>query len=256
VGLADNDDFMTPQKRVFSEQETSEVLQRAARLQESSSEGAYTPGVTRDELERIAVEAGIDPKFIEKALVDIDQNTPKKGWLNLSEEYERVVEGEVDPNDFDEILRDLKPAGRGGMRGANQVGRTVSMQTFYDGAMCYVEMTSRNGRTRVKVRSVPFMAYFMSLHPALLLGLAISISLGKTVGALAGLFTFFAFMLTGIAGFAGLTKKGHRSAKKLVDVLEKRAEEETGRLRENLAKSASVQIDAIPKNDVIQDMPG
>ena len=256
MGLADNGDFMTPQKRVFSEQETSEVLQRAAKLQESATDGAYTPGVTRDELERIAVEAGIDPKFIEKALTDFDENTPKKGWLNLSEQYERVVEGEVDPNDFDEVLRDLKPAGRGGMRGATQVGRTVSMQTFYDGAMCYVELTSRNGRTRIKVRSVPFVAYFMSLHPALLLGLPISIVLGKSVGALAGLFTFIALMLTGIAGFAGLTKKGHRSAKKLIDVLEKRAEEETERLRENLAKSSSVDVGANRPTEVIQDMPG
>ena len=132
---------MSPQKRVFSEQETSEVLQKAAKLQEAASDAAYTPGITRSELDRIASEAGIDTKFVEQALGEIQTTKPKRSWLNLSEEFERVVDGEVDPDDFDQILLDLKPVGH--RHGLQQVGRTVSMQTYYKGAVCQVEMTSR-----------------------------------------------------------------------------------------------------------------
>lgn len=56
---------MSGGKRIFSEQEASEILQRAAKLQEEDRESdpAYTPGITAEELERIAHEAGIDPNF-------------------------------------------------------------------------------------------------------------------------------------------------------------------------------------------------
>jgi len=238
---------MSADKRVFSEQETSQILQKAAKLQESSSEGTYTPGVTREELERIAVEAGIDPKYVGKALLDLEEE-PKKSWLNLSESYERVIEGEVDPNDFDEIFKDLKPANN--RMSAQQIGRTVTMQTFYDRAMCNIEISSRQGRTRVRVKSVPFVAYFLSLHPALLIGIIAGGIVGGHVNALIGLMIFVFSMILGISGFAGLVKKGHRSARKLVDVLEKRVEEYTDQVRANLVATSPAEVPASEQQEL------
>jgi hypothetical protein len=231
---------MSADKHVFSEQETSQILQKAARLQEASSEDTYRPGVTREELERIAAEAGIDPKFVGKALLALEDE-PKKSWLNLSESFERVIEGEVDPNDFDEIFRDLKPANN--RMAAQQIGRTVTMQTFYGGAMCNVEISSRQGRTRVKVKSVPFVAYFLSLHPTLILGIVAGVNFGVHGNALIGLLVFAILSLLGITGFAALVKRGHRSARKLVDVLEKRVEDYTSQVRKNLAASPAAPVE-------------
>lgn len=244
---------MSTSKRVFSEQETSAILQKAAKMQEAAVDGEYTPGITREELEKIANEAGIDPKFVTRALDDISKNEPKKGWLNLSEEYERVIEGEVDPDDFDEIFRDLKPANN--RMGVQQVGRTVSMQTFYKSAMCSIEMTSRQGRTRVKVKSVPFMAYFFSLHPALIGGIVGGANVGAHGNALLGGLIFLAASTLGIFGFAGLVKKGHRSAKALVEVLEERIEDHTSRLRSNLEKAKPISQEA-PAYEDLRDVPG
>jgi hypothetical protein len=249
---------MSSEKRVYSEQETSAILQKAAKMQEASAEGgAYTPGITREELERIAAEAGIDPRFVGKALENLDNEEPKRGWLNLSEEYERVIEGEVDPDDYDQIFQDLKPSQAGHGGGLRQVGRTVSMQTFYKGAMCNVEITSRKGRTRVKVKSVPFTAYFMSLHPAILIGVIAGANIGARGNALIGALTFFFSMLFGIMGFAGLVKKGHKSARLLVDHLEKRVEEYTTDLRDNLVKSRpAVLTEEAKAVEELRDMPG
>jgi hypothetical protein len=232
---------MSANKRVFSEQETSQILQRAAKLQEASTVGDYTPGVTRDELERIAAEAGIDPKYVSKALDDINTEEPKKGWLNLSEEYERVIEGEVDPDDYDEIFRDLRSSNN--RMGFQQIGRSAMMQTFYKGAMCQVEVTSRHGRTRVRVKSIPLAAYFFSLHPALILGIITWANLGTKGYMLLGTLIFMAMMILGIAGFAGFVKKGHKSAAKLIDVLESRVEEYADQTRSNLAKATSKPIE-------------
>jgi hypothetical protein len=245
---------MSPQKRVFSEQETSEVLQKAAKLQEAASDAAYTPGITRSELDRIASEAGIDTKFVEQALGEIQTTKPKRSWLNLSEEFERVVDGEVDPDDFDQILLDLKPVGH--RHGLQQVGRTVSMQTYYKGAVCQVEMTSRKGRTRIKVKSVPLMAYFFSLHPALILGIVAGVNIGARGPWLIGCMVFFFSMLAGIMGFSTLVKKGHSSAQALVDVLEKRVEDHTSQLRENLVKSRPAPVAPVAEVEQLQDMPG
>lgn len=246
---------MSSEKRVYSEQETSAILQKAAKMQEASAEGAYTPGITHDELERIAAEAGIDPKYVNKALENLDNEEPKKGSLNLSEEYERVIEGEVDPNNFDQIFAGLKPSGHHNA-GIRQVGRTATMQTFYKGAMCNIELSSRKGRTRVKVKSVPFTAYFMSLHPALLIGVIAGANIGARGNALMGALVFFFAMLAGIIGFAAFVKKGHTSARLLVEDLEKRVEEHVSELRSNLAEATPASVDEARQMQELRDLPG
>ena len=113
-----------PKKRVFSEQEATEIMQRAVRLQESSQTGdEYTPGVTLEELQRIAEEAGIDTRFLDKAVAGVDTEEKSTiGVFNLAEEFERVVEGEMDPEDFDKILHLVRRSGKGG----HVAGRTHS----------------------------------------------------------------------------------------------------------------------------------
>ncbi len=247
--------IMNVDKHVFSEQETSAILQKAAKLQEESSDVSYTPGVTKEELERIAVEAGIDPKYVLAALKDLSVDQPKRHWLNLSEAYERVIEGEVDPDDFDQIFAGIKPSNmRNG--GFKQVGRTVTLQTYYRGAMCHVELTSRQGRTRIQVKSVPFVAYLMSLHPAVILGAVAGANMGAAGNPLLGFLTLSGLMLAGVAGFAGLVKKGHNSARLLVDELEKRVQEQTDAVRKSLVKSRPVPVEPPLVSEQLNDLPG
>ena len=59
-------------RRVFSEKEVSRVLRRATELQENAKTTDPT-GLTSEELHQIAVEAGIDPRFMAAALSELEQ---------------------------------------------------------------------------------------------------------------------------------------------------------------------------------------
>jgi len=214
-------------KRVFSEKEASDVLQRAARLQEERGGGSsYAPGVTNDELVRIATEAGIDPENLEAAIRAANAAPAKKSFLNLIEENERVVDAELDPADFDVILEVAKPA-RTRRHPVGQVGRTLTMQTRYRGSLYNVEVASRNGRTRIRVSSNPFIAYLMSLHPAILLSFFGGMNMaaqGDRTGALA---FALAVVMTGMFAFVALARRGNAKTAELAEKIEERVREAT-----------------------------
>ena len=232
---------MSDEKRVFSEKQASEILARAAHLQEAKGEGAYAAGLTREEVLSIASEAGISPENVEQAIRAL-ADKKESGFLNLIETDERVVDAELDPQEFDVILEVAKPF-RSRHRPVHQVGRTLSMQTRYKGGLYRVEVVSRNGRTRIVVTSVPLLAYLLSLHPALLVGIMAAGAFGAPLIALAS-------TLAGLAGFVGLVRHGKANTGELADRIEKRIREATHDVRANLrnaepiATSENVSIEA------------
>ena len=152
---------MTKQNRVYSEQEASEILQKAAKMQESQGGGPdYTPGITFDELQRIAAEAGIDPKVLQQALAEGSTPKEKAKWPF---EIERVLDGELAADDFDVVLEAMGPAHR--RQSITQVGRTLSGNLWTGTGMTALQVSSRNGRTRLSMKSNPFFAFFTVLYP-------------------------------------------------------------------------------------------
>lgn len=216
---------MAERKRTYSEQEAAELLQRAAKLQESSSERSYTPGVSIEELERIALEAGIDPKFLELAIGN-DVAPPKSQFLGMVEELDRVVEGELDPGDFDEVLAVLGPGMK--RQQMRQVGRSLMGATTVGSSMVHVEVTSRNGRTRIRTRSTPFIAYFATLHWMGILGIILGAQLGESRGWLMGTVVGTVLLAMGFVSFTMLGRLGVAKSRELVDKLEDRVKELVG----------------------------
>lgn len=224
-------------KRVFSEKEAAEIMQRAVRLQESSSSGKdYTPGVTAEELKKIAIEAGIDESFIDKAITGIDvEDKSETGPFNLTEEFTRVVEGEISPDDFDKILNLFSHSQKNGLK---QVGRTLSGPAIRGIHMTSLNVESRKGRTKVNVKYLPVFAYLIGLHGPLISAailLASQIEAGRPwlgAGLAAGLLT-----IGGIV-FKALVNAGRKAAKKLTGEIVDVVEEETT-LRDNLSHAGS-----------------
>lgn len=225
-------------KRVFSEQEATEIMQRAVRLQESSKTGdSYLPGVTIDELKRIAEEAGIDLKHIYSAVAGIDtEEKSTKGVFNLTEEFERVVDGEMDPEDFDKILHLVRRSGKGGLM---QVGRTVTGQGTVGVHVVQIEVESRHGRTRAKVKYIPLSAYFIGLHMPIILSIVALASQFEAGRPGFGVIGAAAMLGVGTAVFQWLVKAGRRAAKKLTGDIVKVIEQEIDPLRQNLELSTS-----------------
>jgi hypothetical protein len=229
-------------RRVFSEQEVTAVVRRAVELQESASKESYQPGVTPDELTRIAGELGIEPKYLQQAIAEANSLESKKGPLNLTEEFERVVDTELSPDDYDVLLKYLKPTHRHTIA---QVGKTLSGRTWTGCSFANVEVTAKKGRTRVNVKSNPLFAWLVTLHPATIATFIILGAMGD-----AGLLwpaIGICSIIWLIAGFAfkTLLAKGHKAAKRLTDNLANAVAETAPDLRQNLANApAATQSDS------------
>jgi hypothetical protein len=208
---------MADDKRVYSEQEVGELVQRAAELQELSSERGlrYAAGVTREQLERVAQEVGVEPEFLARALAErSDAKLP--GFFR---EHERVVEGEIDPDNFDIILDQVR-ARRSRHRLPTQIGRTLNAQVWTGSGMANLEVTSRNARTRLRVKPRPLVEILATLYPAFLATLIGAVPLAShghvVASALLAVGSFGAATLA----FFGWSKRSNRAAKRLADKLE------------------------------------
>lgn len=204
-------------RKVFSEQEVTAVVRRAVELQERAGKESYTPGVTSDELSRIAAELGIEAKYLQQAINEGSTAESKKGALNLTEEFERVVDTELAPEDYDVLLKYLKPTGN--HSSFNQVGRTLSGSTWTGCSMARFEVTSKKGRTRINVKSNSIFAWLVSLHPATIGSFITLAALGSRGHIWLALGIVVLVLSIAWMAFQGLSKMGHRAAKKLTDRL-------------------------------------
>lgn len=209
---------MSDRKPVFSEKEASEIILRASKLQEQE-QVAYMPGVTHEELVRMAGELGVDPNVLERAITEQTQRQEKRPFSLIRDE-ERVIEGEIDPNDFDLVLEQMKTR-RSRRHPAVQIGKTLRAQAVSGGSLQNVEVTSRKGRTRISVKHFPFLPIFVTLYPAFIGSMMAGGALiGHGQPALAG------FLATGLFGAAIVAMRtwlarGNRGTTELADKLQK-----------------------------------
>lgn len=206
-------------ERVFSEQEVAQIIKRAAEITEEGAEPTYVPGVTREELEKIAAEVGVSASALERAINEARERTHKRGPLRLTEEFERVVDGELDPSQFDVVLEGVKTFGRGE---PTLVGRSLRADAWTGAGQAHIDVTSRNGRTKLKVKSNAFFEALMTLYPSF-------IATAITVGTLSakGMGLLGAAIGAGVMTVGGLLcgkliKVGHRNAERLADDIQSR----------------------------------
>jgi hypothetical protein len=160
---------------MFSEQEASAILRRAAQLQEvaAASEGQISTGVSYGVLQRIASEAGIEKSFLAKAFQSASLRT-RSGPLNIVEESERILEGEVAVKNFAAVAQMLSYAhgyiypstrSKPGLRGFTRMTHRQSGPFGYIGRRfsSYVELNSDGGVTRIRVRSSLAASYLFGL---------------------------------------------------------------------------------------------
>jgi hypothetical protein len=208
-----------PEERVFSEQEVTEIIRRAVQITEEGTDKAYVPGVTQSELERIAGEVGVAPDALRRAILEAGEQKGKRGLFHLTEEFERVVEGELDPSKFDMVAENVKTFGNAGQPAIAQVGRKLQMSAWTGVGQAKVDVTSRNGRTQLKVKSNALIQMLMTLHPALMITIATVASMSENGMGLLGTAIGAGVMSIGATAFTWLTKLGHRKAEKLADKL-------------------------------------
>lgn len=207
--------------RMFSEQEATAIIQRAIELSEQAG-SQYQPGVTREELLRIAADVGVPAEALERAMREVGTQKEEKGPFQLTHVFERVVEGEIKPDQYDLIIEDVKPLKSGHMAGLTQVGRKLTMQAWNGVGQSTIEITAREGRTRIKVKSHALVQGLMTLYPAFI-GSAIAMgALGERGMIGIGVALAAAFTAVGAGMFSFLTRRGHEKSRVLADDLRDR----------------------------------
>lgn len=233
-------------REVFSEQQVSAILRRAVELSEKQNEEGYTPGITRDELIRIAQEVGLSPEHLEQAIREAGSNPEFRKKFNLVQEFEEVVDGEISPENFDVLTPNLRTLGRGG--GMRQIGRSLQGRVWAGGGTGSLTVTSRNGRTRIEGKSNPLGAVLLSLYPAFI-GMVISAGvLGDNHLASYIPVAIAGFGAAGVAGFFAMVRKGQEGMRKLVRDLRGVVEEETKAAESVSETAAPAQEDEVRQN--------
>lgn len=205
-------------KKIFSESEVTTIIKRASEIQEREMP-SYASGITMEELQRIANECGIGEAALMAAMTQPEQDT-KTSFLNLVEVHERVFDGEVDMSRLDEVVEALGDGVR--VNTMQTLGRTVKAQVVSGTVFGTLELTARNGRTKLRFRQTPFVAYFAGLHLPLILSVVAMANLFAFKMWAAGLAALIALLGVGFTLFYMFANMGKKKARTLVEKMSNR----------------------------------
>ena len=102
------------QTRRFSEEEVHALLRFAsARQQEEQQHTRLEEGLTLEEIQRIAQDAGIEPSYLREAVLDLQSNEPEGKNNNyvggpINFKIERFIEGRLDDEDQALVVAELR----------------------------------------------------------------------------------------------------------------------------------------------------
>lgn len=250
---------MADSRKVFSEKEAADLLIQAAKFQEEEPDpdsASYVPGITIEELKRMAKELGVEERYLEKALrKDVSFSAPGVtaketkpfDFLGIPwvREYEAVVDGELPPDHFDIVMEDLHSSHGTGRQGyamlPTQVGRTVQGTMTSGLGYGRFTMSSRGGRTRMKVRSNAFIPFMAVGYPLVMAGIITGAILSEEaiVPGAVGFLIFVCSVVLGTLISGVLANMGHQKLKQKFEGVVKNVEDETDRLRTELERSNS-----------------
>ncbi|MBX3118221.1 MAG: hypothetical protein KF784_04090 [Fimbriimonadaceae bacterium] len=239
---------------IFSESEVTKIVQRAVEMQEAGDSAGYSPGVTKDELLKVAKEIGVSPIYLEQAISEAQRKseTSEKRW-RFGTDIDWVVKGEIDPQNFDIVASKLPKPGANPL--PTQVGKTLSAKVSSVTSVTNISVSSRNGRTRIKVSSVPSLAAVYAFTTAFTTGVfgSIMVAQGQLAGVGVGILAAGAAACIG--WLAGGLKANRREAHRIASDLES-AVKDSVVVEPNVQTAASVQSrisEPVETTDVIHE---
>ncbi|MEM7415286.1 MAG: hypothetical protein AAF389_07305 [Gemmatimonadota bacterium] len=179
--------------RVYGEKEIGQILQRATELQHQEP-SAPAAGVTLSELEEIAVEAGIDPKFLRRAAVEIDAGvTDTSFWTKVVGDEmllvrEMTLRGEFADSGFERIVSTIQTHSREHGQ-PSLLGRTLTWRAETASKMRTIQITvaSRDGETNIRLEeNLTQMAVGTLSGMTAGLGLGAGLGVGTPIGMALG----------------------------------------------------------------------
>lgn len=143
--------------RVYGDKEIGRILQRATDLQHQEPT-APAAGVTLDELEEIAAEAGIDPRYLRRAALEVDSIVHGSSiWTRVAGDdliliREIELPGELQESGFERIVAVIQTQSREHGQ-PSLLGKTLTWraETANKTRTIQIVVTSRDGHTLVRL---------------------------------------------------------------------------------------------------------
>ncbi len=224
--------------RQYTDREVRLILKSAVEMQERADRGnEMSQGMSLVELERAAVEAGLDPDLVRRAAAQLDApSAPEGGNAFLGAPthilIEHVVDVAVDPRRFDALL-DVVRAVTHGVGELSSVGRQFGWKGQMDGARTEVNISAGERTTTLRVRvelDEVAVGHFMLKGTLFgfgggLLGTAAAITAFGPIGLVVGGVTLGSGYLWARDGYRGSAARYNARAHELVRALAARARE-------------------------------
>lgn len=143
--------------RRYGDREIGLILKRATEIQDETPEPGGT-GLTVQELEEIAVEAGIEARHLRLAIAELHRGAPASRLVSTllgsspTIALERVFQGEVSDSVFERLLPEIQHVAVG--QGVPSVfGKTLTWRstTPQNARSLQVTVSSRDGETQIRI---------------------------------------------------------------------------------------------------------
>lgn len=250
-------------RRRYGEKEVGTILKRAAELQRKEPVApAESAGVSLTELQEIAAEAGIDPKYIRQAATELEAD-PGRGEFApifgapLTLRFQRVLDGELPTERFEDLIPDIQSAAEAHGQ-VSAVGRTLTWQsgTGTDQRTLQVIVSARDGRTRILIEERLHRlaaGLFGGIVGGVGGGVGLGVGLGIGIDVLGSVLFSVGFpalviggsYLAARFGFAFTARRRHRILRDLLD-----------RLTERIGTSLASPAERLEGTDPAPELPG
>jgi hypothetical protein len=155
--MTDRANLPPSRSRVYGDKEIGQILKRATELQGQEPSAPSSSGLTLQELEEVAVEAGIDPRFLQRAAMELGAGATDAGfWAkvvgdDLTLLRETTVPGELSDDDFEHVAAVIQVGTREQGR-ASLLGRSLTWhaETASKTRSVQITVTSRDGKTHIR----------------------------------------------------------------------------------------------------------
>ena len=253
--------------RLYSDTEIAALLARAAERQQAAPADGPVSGLTLDEIERLAADAGLDPAHVRAAAADLDGRAPATPSAHGLTTHERWLDVPFSEVGWEEAVMALRPLYGTNMAtynatGTMSVGADVSRvgaahewtHAAMSGATTTVTVSPRGDRTRVRIVSRssvlwndPATAGLYGLLAAILPAFAVFVGVIKTVDS--GWLALAAVLATLAAGTALAATLGAPAVRRSRERKARRAEDTLNLVVRSLEEAA----EASPAPDARRD---
>lgn len=160
---------------LYTEKEIGALFKRATEIQENAHE-SFSQGLSLKEIEDIAREIGIDPKFVRSAASELEHQMVAEQRSSFFGapfmiEQKRVIRGEINDEEWEELVRQIRHV-TGSAGRTTRVGQTrqwhrsvKDMSTTLEET--HLQVVSQNNRSTIEIRKYfkggAYVAYLMGL---------------------------------------------------------------------------------------------